>query len=231
MTRRDIVSRKARGKHKEVIMKRLVLKSAVCGLLLALVAGAAAAQSDPCEGLQAATPGLYGLCIAFHNVEPCVPDPLAEDPFAGCEPKDGRLLTAYNELKGPDDPRMPETADACPCFTASQLEASRDPAWNELACWIDCPWSGGVNWPWKPVATAIFHNDANNMTDWLGYADVWVQGNSGRKEDHACWYQAPDEPTVIISALTYSEYTACRGIVLNMIEAHEDLCVAVCAPD
>ena len=46
-------------------MTRLIPRSAVCCVGLVLVSGAALAQSDPCEGLQGATPGLYGLCIAI----------------------------------------------------------------------------------------------------------------------------------------------------------------------
>jgi hypothetical protein len=200
-------------------------------LLLALVFGVAAAQSDPCEGLQGATPGLYELCVVFHDVEPCVPNPLARDPFAACEPKDGRLLAAYNELKGPDDPRMPETAEVCPCFSASQLEGSMDPEWYDLVCWTDCPWAGGAIGAWAPSVTAVFHNDASGATDWLGYAEALLVGNAGRKESHACWYVAPGEPTVLITSITYADYMACRDIVAATIELNTDRCATVCTAD
>jgi len=197
----------------------------------ALVFGVAAAQSHPCEGLQGATPGLYGLCLAFHNVEPCVPDPLAEDAFGGCEPKDGRLLEAYNNLKGPDDPRMPETAEVCPCFTAAQLEAGLDPEWDNLACWTDCPWAGGAIGNWAPSVTAAYHNNEAGQTDWLGYAEALLVGNAGRNESYACWYIAPNEPTVLITSLGYADYMACRDIVIATIDANTDLCTSVCTGD
>jgi hypothetical protein len=80
------------------------------------------AQETICDPLIDATPGLYGLCVAFCEAQDC-----AEAIFVSgqCEPPNPVLLDNYDKKKKPEDPEMPclPMATPCPCFTADDLRA------------------------------------------------------------------------------------------------------------
>jgi len=216
-------------------MRERILRSAVCCLALACAGGAALAQTGPCEGLQGATPGLYGLCLAFHNVEPCVPNRLAADPFADCEAKDGRLLEAYNNLKGPDDPLMPGTEGPCPCFTQAEMEDGAA-LWSDFdVCAIDSPYlfHPSQNWPGEMLITSIWHNDElTGYTDWGGQADLTTSNSdNGPGRPGTCSYMALGAELESLNNLTYAEATACRDIIVDLIQSRADDCKLLCDPD
>ena len=77
-----------------------------------------------CDDLQDATPGLYGLCIAYCEAQDCK----SEDfDLMQCEPRKQRVLRNYNRKRTEVDPEMPcartVEPDACPCFDRADLEA------------------------------------------------------------------------------------------------------------
>jgi hypothetical protein len=94
--------------------------------------GETPAEEDVCDELKyGATKGLYGLCVAFCEAQDseCVPDYGAEDPYAGCEMRDRRILENYNRKKKDGDPDMPclpsageDPEYACPCWGQDQLQ-------------------------------------------------------------------------------------------------------------
>jgi hypothetical protein len=216
-------------------MKAWIPKSALLALALVLTAGSAMAQgngqpSDLCDGLQEATPGLYGLCLAFHNVEPCVPNLLEQDPFAGCEPKDGRLLEAYDDLKGSDDPRMPGTGGECPCLTEEFL-AEAEGILDYYVCAIDSPYEHqNPNFPNEAYITSIWSQD-----DWGAQTRLdLIPSNPGNlKRAGMCSYNPADEaePSFFINSITYTQYEACREIIVQAILAHPERCENLCNPE
>jgi hypothetical protein len=82
------------------------------------------AEEGICDPLQDATPGLYGLCVAFCEAHACVPDLNAENPLAHCRPGSSKVLAAYERKMQPGDPEMPcyPQEQPCPCFTADQVD-------------------------------------------------------------------------------------------------------------
>ena len=129
-------------------MKRLLFLST----LAVLLCGTATAQTPDgqtqpnegvCDVLIGATEGLYGLCIAFCEIQECVPDFFAPDPFANCEPPSPNILDAYNDKRGPDDPAMPCFPESgCPCWSLEELWGLRYPSGHpqeEVFGYLDRP--------------------------------------------------------------------------------------------
>lgn len=91
-----------------------------------------------CNDLMNATPGLYGLCIAFCEAQDCLPDPNAEDPFGDCPPPSNKLLQNYRKLVEPGDPDMPCVKADCPCWTEDEVAELRGPLTSDyLSCFSD----------------------------------------------------------------------------------------------
>ena len=86
--------------------------------------GETPANEGVCDDLMFATPGLYGLCVAFCEAQDCEPDFSLDDPFEQCTPSSPRVLAAYDKRKGEGDPEMPCVQQTgCPCWSPEELEA------------------------------------------------------------------------------------------------------------
>jgi hypothetical protein len=96
--------------------------------------GETPAEEDICDDLKYATPGLYGLCVAFCEAQDseCVPNWDAENPvdrYADCRMRDRRILERYERKMKDGDPVMPclpsagdqDQESACPCWGQDQL--------------------------------------------------------------------------------------------------------------
>jgi hypothetical protein len=95
--------------------------------------GQTPAEEDICDDLKYATPGLYGLCIAFCEAQDsdCEPDFTADnyaERYASCSKRDARILDRYERKRKDGDPDMPclpsagENPEvACPCWSQDQL--------------------------------------------------------------------------------------------------------------
>jgi len=84
-------------------------------LLSFLASPVLAGNVEECEALKGnASPGLYGLCIAYHNADSA----RAQE----------RILNNYDKKAGPNDPPMPGTGDSvpCACWTVEQMAAAID---------------------------------------------------------------------------------------------------------
>jgi len=81
------------------------------------------ANEGVCDDLMGATPGLYGLCIAFCEAQDCDPDFSLDDPLENCNPSSEKLLRNYNRKKTELDPDMPCIKEPCPCWTQEELES------------------------------------------------------------------------------------------------------------
>ena len=80
-------------------MKRSIVLCVVLSVLLGGVALAKKPDGEPhgrkagiCRDLKYATPGLYGLCVAFCEARQCRPDFSLDNPFEDCRPSSARLL-------------------------------------------------------------------------------------------------------------------------------------------
>jgi hypothetical protein len=85
------------------------------------------ATEDVCDILKGATPGLYGLCIAFCEAQDCEPDFSLVDPFENCPGGSQQVLDNYNRKKTETDPEMPCILQTpCPCWTEEELATLGD---------------------------------------------------------------------------------------------------------
>jgi len=89
-------------------MRKLITLGVWALLLTMMNSPVVAGNVDECEVLLDASPGLYGLCIAYHN--------------AGNSNAMDKILANYNKKRGPDDPPMPGLDGVpCPCFNSDDL--------------------------------------------------------------------------------------------------------------
>ena len=111
-----------------IVMRAVLVVSIVCVVSFAAAQtadGQTPANEGVCDDLRYATPGLYGLCVAFCEAQDCEPDMNAADPFELCRPSSPKLLEIYNKRKRPDDPDMPCIQEPCPCWSAEELAGLR----------------------------------------------------------------------------------------------------------
>lgn len=125
-------------------MKNLILTIVATGLLgsLAIMPPATAktpdgktpAEETVCDVLRDATPGLYGLCVAYceaHDAELISPT----GKMAELNTPNKRILRNYNRKKKKSDPAMPclleeQKEEGCPCWTSAQLATAMPPSMN-----------------------------------------------------------------------------------------------------
>jgi hypothetical protein len=109
-------------------LKNALLMTASLVLLLTL--GVPALNSTPdgetpadesiCDSLQSATPGLYGLCVAYCEAQDCDLEGVRSGQCSAPNPK---LLDVYDKKRRIGDPPMPCVAPEsdCPCFGPEDL--------------------------------------------------------------------------------------------------------------
>jgi len=132
---------------------------------LVLVCGSAFAQTfeagivadeSVCDDLMFATPGLYGLCIAYCEAIECDVD--AEN-AQQCENARTQILRNYNRKKQPWDPDMPCLPSVdCFCFTQQEVEALLGgllPGNGRITCWEEDP--GASDSYWGAAAARVDH--------------------------------------------------------------------------
>ncbi len=86
------------------------------GNVLALTPdGETPANEDVCDGLQGASPGLYGLCVAYCEAQDL--DTIDK------KPPSLKILENYNKKKQSGDPVMPCTSENFGCFTQAELDS------------------------------------------------------------------------------------------------------------
>lgn len=128
-------------------MKTLIRKTLATGtvLILAITSPAFAqtpdgltpAEENICDPLTEATPGLYGLCVAYCEAHDAELISSQGDPDELKMP-DQRILDNYNRKRKESDPPMPcvlddnggDPLEECPCWTAVQLEEMMPPTAN-----------------------------------------------------------------------------------------------------
>lgn len=76
--------------------------------------GQTPANEGVCDELQGATPGLYGLCVAYCEAQDL-------DSVNGGKMPNEKILANYRKKMRDGDPDMPCVQAPCPCWTAGEL--------------------------------------------------------------------------------------------------------------
>lgn len=183
----------------------------ICGVVSARTPDdATPANEEVCDELLGATPGLYGLCVAFCEAQDCAPAGDSADPFADCKPSAPKLLEVYNRRKQPGDPDMPCLLPDCPCFAAEDI-----PPWF-TNCWVDqiIYGGGGLN-------TVVWDcpEGCNSETCILfgaSYAGVTAF------PDKACYLRNASANRFML--VSESEYESCRNMIVAAIDSGDTDC-------
>jgi len=150
--------------------------------------GETPANEDVCDELQGATPGLYGLCVAFCEAQDHANILVAttEQEIHALEDAapSGRILANYNKKRKKGDPAMPcmnttTVTDPCPCWAEAELAE------------ID-----GVMWDGSPSNSGdINEPDGHRCVDYtsLNYANVFAS-EARRTADMSTSAQSIDAP-------------------------------------
>lgn len=94
-----------------------------CGIASAQTPdGETPAEESVCDDLKWATPGLYGLCVAFCEAQDCEPDFSLANPLENCRPASRKILDNYRKKMQPGDPDMPCIQEPCPCWSPDELD-------------------------------------------------------------------------------------------------------------
>ena len=157
------------------------------------------ANEGVCDSLQGATPGLYGLCVAYCEAQ--------DLDVINKEPPNTKILDNYKKKMQPGDPGMPcvQPVD-CPCWSAEQAAAM---------------YGDGVIFSCDRTSLSIeIQNDAGSRQ--LVYSDTYVSRSGyGR-----CAYKNLDAspPTAYNFRLTAEEAQSCYA---PLAQACDDLEIIV----
>ena len=190
--------------------------------------GQTPAEETVCDPLIGATPGLYGLCVAYceaHDAD--ILSPYGEP--AQLDVPNRMILQNYNSKKADFDPPMPcvqqAEGESCPCWTAGQLLTILPPSMNidvnfDNACFNDPSQS----------TLALLENFENGRfqspgiqlsTDLPSFEEFCQITNDGY----------PGGPPTNILHVTGEEYESCRSLLAahayaNMVAGHVWDCFA-----
>ena len=76
--------------------------------------GVTPANEGVCDSVQGASPGLYGLCVAYCE---------AQDLDSIDRPPSEKILSNYRKKMQAGDPDMPCVQASCPCWTTAELDS------------------------------------------------------------------------------------------------------------
>ena len=204
------------------IMRCLPYLLIICAVLFCATAyaktpdGETPAEESVCGDLKWATPGLYGLCVAFCEAQDCEPDFTLANPFENCKPASRKLLDNYRKKMQPGDPDMPCVSPGCPCFTVEDL-----PSHLPTICYIDAD---------IPYILATFVEACDECLGgppYCAYHDpyIWAAVYVGMQPPDpweppsrsSCSYT--DGASTRFNYTTDEETLACRNIIVNAIES------------
>ena len=166
--------------------------------------GETPAVETVCDVLIGATPGLYGLCVAYceaHDADILSPD---GDP-AELDVPNREILENYNRRKTASDPPMPcVQQETCPCWTADQVSTVLPPAMN-----FD------VNFPHaclNSATTAALENFENGTGVEPGI-QLLASNVEGERFCDVNNFNYPGGPPDASLAITAEEFESCKSIL------------------
>ena len=123
--------------EKMMIKKMMIIKSFGAAIALGLLVTGPSAAVTPdgitpndevvCDGLKGATPGLYGLCVAYCEATDSPEDLTTEAKIASLPKPSAKLLAKYNSKRQDGDPQMPCATyyydTACPAWSLEQINS------------------------------------------------------------------------------------------------------------
>jgi hypothetical protein len=181
--------------------------------------GETPANEGVCDDLMWATPGLYGLCIAFCEAQDCEPDFSLDNPFENCRPSSERLLRNYDRKKGPGDPDMPCIAPPpfCPCWTEQELADTESP---DCTVFVLANPETGVQ---EPAWTLLLQEGL------VGYAaatnDYLLRTEYCPSTGRSCQFSTTDPNIERDLCVSQDEYETCRASIHANAEANGVTCV------
>ena len=196
------------------IVKTLLVAAVISCLPGSAFAGGGGAASDlnagVCDEVKGATPGLYGLCVAFCEAQDCRPDWGAANPFADCRPSSPKLLRLYERRMQEGDPPMPCVQQAeCPCYTREDLFEMSLPYDLCLDGYYNRAWGGGTvsaiyDWSYSP---SYYRKE--------GLASHYPM----LPQPYNCYYSNSTTGQVVLLSVDGDEYGQCVDMLAEQIDA------------
>ena len=158
-----------------------------------------------CDTLIGATPGLYGMCVAYCEAHDA-------DLLSELDVPNRRILENYNKKKTESDPPMPcmqQEVGECPCWTAEELSTVFQPITN-----VDANWPHACR---NLSDTAILENVDNGLTDAGKFVPPAIQLITGITSE-ATYCQVVDAnydggPSSSIRVIDAEEFRSCKALL------------------
>ena len=167
--------------------------------------GITPAKEEVCNVLTGATPGLYGLCVAFCEAQDCE---ATLDPATGivtldpsCSPSSASLLENYYKKAGDSDPQLPCLKVPCPCWSEPEMDniAGYEVEVDGQRQTYDHCFS-------KPTMTGIYGTARDRSGAELAYAIESPQ---------SCIMIETNPPTFRSQSINTEEFQTCKKSILN----------------
>jgi len=167
--------------------------------------GETPAVEDVCDPLVSATPGLYGLCVAYCEAHDA-------DLLADLDVPNRRILENYNKKKTEFDPPMPciqQEVGECRCWTPDDLLTVVPPESN-----IDANFAHACD---DSPNQALLESVTNGLTEFNKFVSPAIQLVTGiTSEATYCrivnvGYE--EGPSKIIKVIDADEFQSCRALL------------------
>lgn len=191
------------------------------------------ANEGVCDGLKGATPGLYGLCVAYCEAQDLDGLDLNDPTTHNKNIPNDRILRNYNKKKKVGDPDMPCIKPVCPCWDQAEIDrihTRTGTSYNYDQC-QDVRYPPYYEWAY----TQEYGYDGGNYDIWFNnYAYAFAYDPSGPYAEygHVCvFHDAEYNYTTgytknIYRSLpvTLEEYAGCKQQILDRAAAANVAC-------
>ena len=153
------------------------------------------AQEKVCDVVKGATPGLYGMCVAYCEAQDA-------NEFINLKTSSKKLLRNYDKKRKASDPQMPcvNYATACPVWASDQLG--------------DIGTHGN-----DTIILEVVDNENGDSYDYEYGADLTVYASVSKNKDTGAMaggfsHESPSDPSLNTAQkfeLTAAEYDACKA--------------------
>jgi hypothetical protein len=173
--------------------------------------GETPAEESVCDELDGASPGLYGLCVAYCEAQDCD----FEAARSGqCNAPNPKLLGIYDKKRGTEDPPMPCLVPEaeCPCFGAEDLAA------------LSLDTCEGVDFG---TVVNLILTDSSGQGGESGPDGAFAEMNLGDGSGRCMYHEmGPSGPILSDSATDPVQTQACLQLMEENVEDHGLTCVS-----